>query len=369
LLAILRLLFQLLYRPAAAMSEILDRGSLLFASLAALAVAFVEGSLLPAGSLPFYLPLLVIAAIYVPTMRAIGRLFGYSADYGSLLTCAAMAWSASQLPLIAAAAVLPWSLWPWFLPPVYLYFAVLMFFAVRNIFGMNTAAAAGTVALSFLPLLALPWIWPVIGFALRWLASPFFLFYAWYFLGGELGNLGAGLRSRQNFHKMLEAAAINPHDGDAQYQLGLIYQQRHRDSEAIQRFQNAVAIDPAETDAHYQLGRIARDQGRTADAIAHFRTVLQQDSRHSTSEILRDLGGVYLSTGDFAEAKRDLEPYVERREYDPEGLYYYGRALEGLGNREEAREMYTRAVEAARTAPRYRRRITSQWSRLARKRL
>jgi tetratricopeptide (TPR) repeat protein len=369
LLAILRLLFQLLYRPGAAMSEILDRGSLLFASLTALAISLLEVSLIHGPSLPFYLPFLVIAGLYVPCMLAIARLFGYTGDYGSLLTCAAMAWSGAQIPMMAAIVVLPGSLWPWFLPPVLLYFAILMFFAARNIFGMGNGAAAGTVALAFLPLTALPWIWPVIGFALRWLASPFFLFYAWYFLGGELGNLGAGLRNRQHFHRMLEAAAVNPHDGDAQYQLGLIYQQRHRSSEAIQRFQNAVAIDPTETDAHYQLGRIAREQGRTADAIAHFRTVLQQDPRHSHNEILRDLGGVYVSTGEFAEAARYLEPYVERREYDPEGLYYYGRVLEGLGNRAEARQMYARAVEAARTAPRYRRRFVSQWSRLAQKRL
>jgi hypothetical protein len=43
--------------------------------------------------------------------------------------------------------------------------------------------------------------------------------------------------------------------------------------------------------------------------------------------------------------------------------------LEGLGNRAEARQLYARAVEAARTAPRYRRRIVSRWSRLAQKRL
>jgi len=43
--------------------------------------------------------------------------------------------------------------------------------------------------------------------------------------------------------------------------------------------------------------------------------------------------------------------------------------LEGLGNRDEARQLYARAVEAARTAPRYRRRIVSRWSRLAQKRM
>lgn len=358
----------MLARPAAGMSEILDRGSLLFASLAALAVAFLESSLV-FGGIPFYLPLFLLAAIYVPCTLLLGRLFGQSGDYGTLLTCAAFGWSASQIPVLVLGPMLAMPGRPLLLVAAFVYFLFLMFFAVRNIFGMGNGASIGTVALSWLPLLALPWIWAPIGFVLRWIASPFFIFYAWYFLGGELGNLGSGLRNRQHFHRMLEAAAINPHDGDAQYQLGLIYQQRRLYSEAIQRFQNAVAIDPTETDAHFQLGCIARRQGRPADALKHFQTVARQDPRHSSSEILRELGAVELELGNFPEAIRYLESYVEKREYDPEGLYYYGQALEGLEKREEARQMYRRAVEAARSAPRYRRRVVSQWSRLAQRRL
>jgi hypothetical protein len=64
---------------------------------------------------------------------------------------------------------------------------------------------------------------------------PFLLFFVFYYLRGEFANLGAGLRSWQHFRRMLEAAAVNPHDGDAQYQLGLIYQQRRQYTEAIER--------------------------------------------------------------------------------------------------------------------------------------
>jgi hypothetical protein len=38
-----------------------------------------------------------------------------------------------------------------------------------------------------------------------------------------------------------------------------------------------------------------------------------------------------------------------------------------LGHPAEAREVYARAVEAASTAPRYRRPFTAKWSRLAQK--
>jgi hypothetical protein len=43
--------------------------------------------------------------------------------------------------------------------------------------------------------------------------------------------------------------------------------------------------------------------------------------------------------------------------------------MEGLGDPAAARQAYAAAVEADRTAPRYRRRYTARWSRLAQKQL
>ncbi len=372
----LKLLFRLLSEPVAAMSAILDRGSLLWASLSVVAVSF--GLQSAAGNwvhLPFYGPLLGLAVAYVPGILLLCAIFGrlggflvsFQRDYSPMLTCTALAWSAANLPLAVAG---------WFAPPVvvlalagaaYLYFAFLVFLAIRTVFGAGNGASIGVVCLSWIPLVAAAFLWQPLHFLMGWLASPFFLFYAWYFLGGEFSGLGAVMRNRQNFRRMLDASTLNPHDGEAQYQLGLIYQQRRNYTEAIQRFQNAVKIDPTETDAHYQLGRIAREQGRIDDALKEFQIVLRQDSKHNLSEILRELGGVYLAAGRLQDARAQLEIYTDRRPYDPEGLYYYGQTLEGLGRPAEAREVYARAVEAARTAPRYRRPFTARWSRLAQK--
>jgi Flp pilus assembly protein TadD len=373
----LRLLLRLLYQPAAAMGAILDHGSLLFASAALLAASLwlkIGAPWLPLG---FYAPLLVLAAVYVPGVLllsgVLARMGGMGAvfqrDYSPLLTCTAMALAAVEIPLGAAA---------WVIPPLallclgglaLLYFAVMMFFAVRTVFGAGNWTAAGVVSLSWVPLVAAAFVWAPLRFLLGWLASPFFLFYAWYYLGGEFGKLGAGLRSRQNFRRMLEASAVNPHDGEAQYQLGLIYQQRRQYGEAVRRFQQAVAIDPTQTDAYFQLGRIARQQGRLSEALAHFQTVVDQNEKHSQSEVLRELGGIYLSVHQYQDARNELALYVERWPYDPEGLLYYGQALEGSGDAATAREVYARAVEAARSAPRYLRRSTARWSRLAQKQL
>src|SRR5581483_4590966 len=290
-------LFRLYWQPTTAMSDILDRGSLLFASLAALAIGFLLGR---AGfAISFYTPLLVLAIFYVPGVLLLSKLLGrlggrlgdaFQRDYSPLLSCAATAWTAANLPLAVAAWFIGVPTLLYLAGLAYLYFAVLMFFAVRTVFGTENGVAASVVALSWIPLVIAVVLWGPLRFLLGWIASPFFLFFAYYYLGGELRSLGGGLRSRQHFHRMLQTAAVNSHDAEAQYQLGLIYQQRRQYTEAIQRFKNAVAIDPQETDAHFQLGRIAREQGRLNDALAQFQTVLDQDDRHSQSEILRELG-------------------------------------------------------------------------------
>lgn len=369
-------LLRIFGQPTAAMSAILDRGSLLFASIVAIAVSF----LLARAGFPFsfYTPLLVLAVVYVPGTLLLSKMVAglggglgeiFQRDYSPLLTCTAMAWAAANFPLALAAWVVPQPALLYIAVLAYAYFAVLMFFAIRTVFGADNRAAVIVVALSWIPLVAAAILWGPLRFLFGWIASPFFLFYLYYYLGGELRGLGDGLRARQNFYRMLQTAAVNPHDAEAQYQLGLIYQQRHQYTEAIRRFTNAVAIDPRETDAHFQLGRIAREQGRLNDALKHFQTVLDQDERHSQSEILRELGAMYVTVRQYEDARQMLADYIERRPYDPEGLYHCGAALEGLGRIPEALQMYERAVEAARTAPRYRRRVTAPWSRLAQKAL
>jgi tetratricopeptide (TPR) repeat protein len=356
------------------MSAILDRGSLLFASAAVLAATLLLKFTAPGLPISFFTPLLVLAVVYVPgtvvLATLLGRLGGvgvvFQRDYSPLLTCAAMAFAAAEIPLALGASLVPVG---YLLIAAVIYFALLMFFAVRTVFGVESGMAAGVVALSWIPLAAAAFFWGPLRFLLGMLASPFFLFFAWYYLGSELSGLGAGLRSRQSFRRMLDAAAVNPHDGGAQYQLGLIHQQRHQYTEAAGRFQKAIEIDPTLTDAHFQLGRMAREQGHLREALAHFQTVVSQDERHSFSEVLRELGGIYVAARQYADARNELATYTERRPYDPEGLYYYGQSLEGLGETAAARDAFGRAVEADRTAPRYRRRYTARWSRLAQKQL
>src|SRR5579872_3018493 len=218
-----KLLLRLLWQPAGAMSGILDQGSLLFASIAVLLVSL----LVQFRWFSFYTPLLVLAIVYVPgtllVTNMIARLGGLGAvferDYSSLLTCASMAWAAVNMPLVLVARVVPLPVLGAVAVLAYFYFAVLMFFAVRTVFGTENGVTAASVGLSVIPLAGAVVFWGPLRFVMGWLASPFFLFYAFYYLGAEFRTMGAGLRRGQNFRRMLEAAVVNPHDADAQYQL------------------------------------------------------------------------------------------------------------------------------------------------------
>ena len=62
--------------------------------------------------------------------------------------------------------------------------------------------------------------------------------------------------------------------------------------------------------------------------------------------MLRELGGIYVAARQYGDARNELEIYTERRPYEPEGLYYYGQTMEGLGNAAAAREAYAEGIRA-----------------------
>ena len=76
------LLLRIFLNPAAAMSAILDRGSLLFATLAVLAGTALVNLRLPIG---FFMLPIVLAAVYVPGVLVLGSIVGRLGGVGMLL--------------------------------------------------------------------------------------------------------------------------------------------------------------------------------------------------------------------------------------------------------------------------------------------
>ena len=368
-----QILCQVYYRPSRAFSAALDRGSLLFAAVVAVLVS------LPLSATVAIIPL---AGLFVPASIAIiaawdvlgSTSVALRRDYAPLLICVLFSAATAFLPLalasLLARPLLGASLRPGLLVSAgscaLVYFLILAILAVRAVSGTNAAHGTGAV-LGGLAATAFGYFaYEAIGRFLYFLASPLVLFWIFMVWRPDFSSLAAGLRSRQNFRRQLEASTLNPRDADAHYQLGLIYQQRHNYAEAIARFQNAVEIDSSEPGPHYQLGRIAREQGRDLDAKRHFDACAAIDDKYESSEVWRDLGATNFQLGNIDLALAQLEKYIQRREYDAEGQYWLGQVYKRLNRSDEAREAFERAVEAARTAPPHRRRYTARWLKQAR---
>ena len=422
----LKLFFGLYRHPARGMSEIIDRGSWLFAALAVVVVSAllefgIAGSLYRAYQAPpaskqhtvrnpsqppapvqeddeegpdTRAPLPVLGpyawyAVSFSTLSVLGGVVGLALlyvpvslflinlmedlgsfsvilqrDYGPLLTCTLMAWAASHLPFaLAGLALTAVRVNPLLMLALYalakLAFGGFMVVALRTVFGAGLGTSLATVSLA--------WTSLVFQSLLGWLASPFILFWGYYYFRNDVGDLFAGFSTRQSFRRYLEASTVNPRDSDAHCQLGLIYLQRRQYSEAIKSFERAVEIDPREADAHFQLGRIARLQGRFDDALKQFEAVAKIDPQHSQNEVWREIGDAYIAAARYAEARPALERYVEKRSYDPEGLYLLGLALVKTGDTSQAREMLERCVEAEKTNPYSRRAHLRKWRKQAEK--
>jgi len=438
----LKLLFQLYYRPASAMSDILDKGSWFFAAVIVLIVAaafflsvnarletayhvpafdefyqpnyetmnadstaaeaeyekalsdyqkasakrprvpiagdyfFKFFSFAPGG---FYQPLLSLSIFYVPFVILLMSVFGATGNFGTILqrsygelaTCSLLAWAAAHLPFAIAGIALyqtevaaPIFLAMWLASS--LLFGVLMVFALRVVFGANYATAIIVVCAAWIAFSAGMYVFRYVS---PWLFSPFLLFYGYMYFGGTLSGeargIGNAFRQKQNFKRFLHNATVNPKDADAHVQLGLIYLQRKQDAKALEHLTRAFEIDRTEVDANYELGKIARRKGDLQTALNHFSTVVEQNDKHSLSEVWREIGATYLEAQMLEPAGEALEKFIARRPVDAEGLYYLGKVFKAQGETAKAREMFEQAIEAATNSPDFRRRNLQHWKKSA----
>lgn len=434
----LKLLFLMYMRPGSAMSELMDRGSWLYAAILALIVsaafsATVVANLHNAYRIPqineyfqprefeddsdaaraeyrrasaayesamaerrrvpvvgdtffkfanfdssaFYRPLLSISIFYVPIaivlMCSLAPLGSAGLilrrDYGAVATCVLTAWAAAHLPFAVAGALLTsrnidpivfLALWA----AGGLLFVIFSAFALRTVLGSGFFPAVTAAVCALFGFTLGIYVFKYIS---PWLFSPFILFYAYSYFGGEVKGFGDAFRQRQNFKRFLHNATVNPRDADAHVQLAVIYLRRRQEARALDHLLKAIEIDPNEIDANYELGKIARQKGELQKALDHFGIVVEQNDKYSLSEIWREIGAAYLTAGMFSEARDAFERFIDRRPYDPEGLYYLGKTLKSVGEPDKARQAFETAIESVNGSPEYRRRAIRQWGNLAKK--
>lgn len=385
-----QLLFLLYVRPVQAASRIIDRGRIWFAVVAAfLALALAPGRvILPRFEHPVAQIILVaiqpvsslrilaaIALAYVPAAILAMTVYRWREsfavmlrkDYLTLLNCVLLAIVAAFLPLVVVTRIVYLGGFATLVLEIVaqIYFLVLAACSIRTLYGCGAAMAGLAALIAMAAMFGGVIAFLFLGGLMYYVASPFLLFYAYILLSSDIRSLGEGLRARQHLRQQLDIASTNPQDGDAQYQLGLIYQQRHQYDEARKRFTRAAEIDPREADPVFQLGRIALEEERWNNAIDLLSRAAAIDDKCCSHEVWRNLGVAYLRVNRTEEARVALSKFVDRRPYDPEGLYWFGKALAALGRTDEARSQFEQCREAVNTMPGNRRRQLAKWKRMA----
>ena len=391
----LRYFVRLYYRPLDGLSGILDRGSLAFALGLAVA-AFLSLQWVsvepPEAAIEIVSPALDAVTRFVlpdsfAAFAAVSIVFVFAGmallagwdhlgsfgvvlqrDFFAVVTCVLTCWAAAYLPI----AILSFAVSPPRVVQVaaHLFFLVLAALCFRTVLGTGTVHASAATSVAWVAAVSFVFASSFLGHFLYYLASPIFLLYGYILLQQSNFSISAtGLSARQSFKSNLEACTVNPRDADAHYQLGLIYAQRRDFDRAAERFRKAMEIDPEEPDPRFQLGLLARKQGNLDEAEQLLRATASLDDKHASSEVWRELGVLFQLQSRLDESFTALDRYVERRPYDPEGLFHFGQVLKALGRPDEAREALQRAIEAADSMPRYRRRETRRWRSAARKEL
>jgi tetratricopeptide (TPR) repeat protein len=325
-------------------------------------------------------PILFLSVVFVPACLLAASLIDRRAsfwvlmrqEYAPLATTVLYSWAAAHLMMLVAAylaiaftgnfsvpaggagrQVLDLAIRIAPLP----YFVFLAALAVKAVLRLSPGRAIGVIAVAALSLLVLP----VVPGLLFFLSSPFLLIILIIVLRNFFGEMLGAQRDRENFKRNLETATLNPADASAHYNLGLIYQSHGQYEDAKNCFNRAVEIDPDEMDAHYQLGRIARQQGDLSGAISHFDSVVTRNSEHSQNEIWREIGRAYFDAKQYEDARTAFQRFLDRRESDAEGRYYYGLTLHNLGEAEDAAAQMQACIEAVRMAPTYKYRTEKRW--------
>lgn len=381
LLEQLQLLLNLYVRPVRAASRIIDHGRLWFALCAAfLVLVGIPGGVFlgpRARIAPGSIQLIgAIALAFVPAVILVMTVYRWHEsfsvmlrrDYLTLLNCVLLSMAAAFFPLTVLSRLVLFGHYQWalaLLGAAAIYALILVTCCVRTLWGSGLAVAGGAAIVGLAAMFGGLAAFLILGSLMYYLSSPFVLFYAYVLLGSDIRSLGDGLRARQHLRRQLDIAATNPRDADAHYQLGLIYQQRHQYGEAKQRFTRAIEIDGTEADPVFQLGRIALDEQRWDDAIGLLKRAAALDDRCCSHEVWRNMGVAYLRSGRLEEARQALSKFVERRSYDPEGLYWYGKSLLALGQVDDAKQQFEQCREAVETMPANRRRQLAKWKRLA----
>jgi tetratricopeptide (TPR) repeat protein len=148
-------------------------------------------------------------------------------------------------------------------------------------------------------------------------------------ISDAIGHYEQALRSQPDF--------IEAHNG-----LGNALFRQGRFPEAIEHWQQALRINPDYLDAHLNLGAALRQAGKSEEAIAHYEQALR--IKPDFAEAHNNLGNVFLQEGKISDAIGHYEQALRLKPDYAEAHANLGNALAQVGRVPEAIVQYQQAL-------------------------
>jgi predicted Zn-dependent protease len=155
--------------------------------------------------------------------------------------------------------------------------------------------------------------------------------------------------------------ALNPHDANAQADLGRLLVEAGDPARAVSHLEAARTQAPEVAETIYYLGAARLRLGDEARGRPLVEEALARDPRLRYGEPHLRLGDYYLEHGQPAEARVHLERFTEMHASSVEGQYKLARVYQAIGDTARARVALDEAARAYRGAPGFKRREERLW--------
>ena len=142
-----------------------------------------------------------------------------------------------------------------------------------------------------------------------------------------------------------EVTRLSPNDQRAWNDLGLAYLGLHKADKAEDAFKRQIALNPTSQYAYNNLGRIYLQRHEPDLAIVQFKKQLEINPRDQFSH--GNLARALELKADWKRAEQESLTATEIWPANPHGWIYLGRAQAKLGNAEDARKSFDRALQAS----------------------
>ena len=137
---------------------------------------------------------------------------------------------------------------------------------------------------------------------------------------------------------------------EVEARLAALYKKQGRGAEAEKALLRALDHEPGHRGARFNLANLYFDAGRLADATVQYRATLEADSAYGPAYI--NLGDAFLSLRRFDEALKVYETGLRATAMRAIFFYGAGRAHEGSGRRQAAKDQYLACMGAPDATPR-----------------